>query len=85
MLLFAILVILFGAVCTVPIIDYSKSAHVDVFVVESIEAYLAQNPEVEILEQMEKKEIQDRQQLQYTIGERGNGEERLKRKHFESR
>lgn len=86
MLRFAVSLILFLAVSAVPIkIDFSKSAHVDVFIVSSIEEYLAQNPDVEILERMKKEEIQDRQQLQYTIGERGNGEEQLERNSSRSK
>lgn len=83
MLRFAILVILIAAIRAIPIIDYSESAHADVIIVDNIDEYLALNPEVEILERMEKKEIQDRQQLQYTIGERGNGEEQLDLEYFD--
>lgn len=83
MLRFAVSVIVIAAIRAIPITDFSKSAQVVVIIVDSIDEYLAQNPEVEILERLEKEEIEDRQQLQYTIGERGNGEELLDLEYFE--
>lgn len=77
MLRLTILTIFFAAVCAAPFNVTSESADVDVIVVHSIEDYLAQNPEVEILEQFEKEEIRDRQRIRYTVGQRINGENRF--------
>lgn len=77
MLRFTILAILFVAVCAAPFNATSESADVDVIVVKSIEDYLAQNPNVKILEEFEKDDIQDRQRIRYTVGQRNNGVNRF--------
>lgn len=74
MLRFILLAILFVAVCAGPIDEDSKSANLKVGVVESIDEYLAENPGVEILDEFEKEEDQDRRVMVYRIGQRINGE-----------
>lgn len=63
--------ILFAAVCAVPINDEAESAELGVNVVENIDEYLAEHPEVKLLE-MNRTAIQDgdRQVLVYDIGKR---------------
>lgn len=87
MLRFAVLVILLAAVCAVPINDVAKSADVEVIVVDSIDEYLTQNPEIELLERLEKEEVQepDRVQITYTLGRRVNGKIPQKRVEEENK
>lgn len=75
MLRFAVLTILLAVVCAVPINDEVKSADPDVIVVDSIEKYLAQNPEVGSFEELDRSEIQgeNRQKIRYTFGARVHG------------
>lgn len=73
MLRFTVLALLFAAVCASPINEDSKSSNLEVGVVESIDKYLAENPDVEILDEFEKEEDQDRRVLTYRIGQRING------------
>lgn len=73
MLRFAVLVVLFAAVCAVSINDGLKTADLDVTVVENLEDYLAENPEVVLLAQFSKAYIQDRAQIRYTLGNHVNG------------
>lgn len=73
MLRFAVLAILFVAVCTVSINDELKTANLDVTVVDNLEDYLAESPEVELLAQFSKEYIQDRAQIRYTLGNHVNG------------
>lgn len=53
MLRFALFAALFAVVCSIPINDKSKSSDVDVFVGGSITEFLAQNPEVKILDELD--------------------------------
>lgn len=76
MLRFAVLTILFVAVCASPISDKSTSNDVDVFVVDSLDEYLDQNPDVKIVDELERAEtleIEDRVEIVYRIGQRVNG------------
>lgn len=57
MLRFAVLAVLFSAICAIPI-DDSRSSDVNVFTGESIEEYLAKNPGVEVLAELHESEIE---------------------------
>lgn len=81
MLLFAVFGILFAVVYTGPITDQSKSTEFDVLVVDNLEEHLAQNPEVKIIEELEKVEAlenDDLRQIRYRFGQRVNGRQRVK-------
>lgn len=56
MLRFAVFAVLLAAVCAVPISDDASSA-IDVLVGDSIEEFLAENPEIEMLHQLEEVEL----------------------------
>lgn len=58
MLRFELFAVLFAAVCAVPIDDESKSSDVDVLFGGSFEEYLAQNPEMKLLRELDEVEIQ---------------------------
>lgn len=74
MLRFAVLAILFAAICAAPTTEEPSSSELDVVAVESIDDYLALNPELELVDQLEKEEISNRQQFRYTLGKRVAGE-----------
>lgn len=73
MLRFTILAVLFAAVCAGLINDKLKNADLDVTVVDNFDDYLAENPEVELLEQLVQEEVRDRNQIKYTLGNHVNG------------
>lgn len=75
MLRFAVLAIWFAAVCAAPTTEEIDSP--DVMVVDSIDEYLVQHPNVEILKQLKEDEMEDRLHVGYTIGERVSGKERF--------
>lgn len=72
MLRFAVLIVLFAAVWTVPISDEAKSTESGVIVVNNIDEYLAENPESQLGE-MEKVVSEDRRRVVYTFGRRIKG------------
>lgn len=78
MLQFAVFAILFAAVSTGPITDQSESTDFDALFVDNIEEYLAQNPEVRIVDELEKSETldsDDLRQIIYRFGQRVNGKQ----------
>lgn len=84
MLRFAALAILCAAVCAVSVIGEPNSADFGVDVVESIDKYLAQNPEIEFLHEMDGKFMDDRQQFRYSHGRRLQGKRKLEHNYATS-
>lgn len=73
MLRFAVLAVLCAAVCAILINDESETADLEVTVVDNFDDYLAENPKLRLLEQFEEEDIQDRNQIKYSLGNHVNG------------
>lgn len=72
MLRFALFAILFVAICTASFDDESESSGVEVFIGGSIEKYLAHNPEVELVQQLEETELQSHDGITSSVFAWGN-------------
>lgn len=84
MLRLTIFAISFAVVYAVNINHESKSAGVKVIFVDNIDEYIAQHPDVKLMEKLGRKFVEDRGQytITYTLGKRVNGELNNRPYHF---